>query len=139
MDSRKVTGSRIRSPISVVAVDNLLIAGEEIHDFRNDDRPLIQKASSAGSPIFPCRDTSQMLAQGLAQGSIRAARATAVASFVSWCSEQDDTRLGARKDVAAVVEPTSPVAELVDDSTTVDEKPKLTPRHVGQCGIMSEL
>lgn len=128
--------TRDPSPTDVVAVDDPLRAGGEVHDSRNDDRPLIQKA---GSPTFPCRRTSEMLTHGLTQGSIPAVRVTVAASLVSWCSQQLDAVLEAGKDVAAVVEPTSLVAEPVDQPTTFEERPKLIPRHVGQCGGESEL
>ena len=123
-----------------VAVAKPSKAREEIPDFRNDPGPLvIQKAGLAGFPIFPCRDTSKMLAQGLTQGPIPAVRVTVDASSASWCSEQSDSRLGAAEDVAAAVEPMSLAAELVDGSITIEEQPKLTPRHVGGCGRLSEL
>ena len=123
-----------------VAVAKPSKAREEIPDFRSDTRPfVIQQAGPTGFPIFPCRDTSKMLAQGLTQGPIPAVRVTVDASSVSWCSEQSDSRLGAAKDVAAAVGQASLAAGLVDASTTVEEQPKLTPRHVGGCGRLSEL
>lgn len=131
---RDMSISRVPPPTSVVAVGNPFRAGEEVLDFRYGDRPLIQKAGSSGFPTFPCRDSSEMLTHGLMRGSIPAARVTVAASLVNWCSEQHDARLGAGKDVAAAVEPTSLIGELADDSTTVEEQPKLIPRHVGQCG-----
>lgn len=131
---RDMSISRAPPPIAVVAVGNPFRAGDEVLDFRDGDRPLIQKAGSSGFPTFPCRDASEMLTHGLMRGSIPAARVTAAASLVNWCKEQHDARLGAGKDVAAAVEPTSLVGELADDSTTVEEQLKLIPRHVGQCG-----
>ena len=135
---RKLSVSRAPSPTAVVATDNPFRAEDEVLDFRDGSRPLIRKAGSAGIPTFSCGDAPEMLTHGLARGSIPAARITFAASLVTWCSEQHEARLGAGKDVAATAEPTSLVADLVDDSTTVEEQPKLTPRHVGQCGL-SEL
>lgn len=119
-----------RSRVDVVA-DNPLKTGGEADDFRNDDRPLIR---SAGSPTFPCGRASEMLMDDLTQGSVPAVRVTVAASLAGWCSQQLAAPLEAGKDIATAVEPTSLVAEPVDESATVEERPRLIPRHAGQCG-----
>lgn len=94
----------------------------------------VRPIDTAGSSTFPCRQSSEMLTHGLTQGSIAAARVTVAASLASWCSQQLDAPSEVGRDIAATVEPPSLVADPVDESTGVEDQPRLIPRHAGQCG-----